>query len=181
MRTNKGFTLLEVLIVVVIAVSVAAFGVPAYKKSQERNRYLAAQGVLMDLGNAVRTFRQDLKIDCISNKVDVKTFPYSTTDDVQLAYSWQTTTQEGDLSSLTTDAAMGAAMFTRKYMSPIQFPTGTSVYKGYSFYICPQNSSSPSNCCGGDSSVVACTTNGIKTSEYEWARYHKNGMITQKN
>ena len=84
-KSNKGFTLLEVLIVVVIAVSVAAFGVPAYKKSQERNRYLAAQGVLMDLGNAVRTFRQDLKIDCISNGVDVKTFPYSTTA-VQLAY-----------------------------------------------------------------------------------------------
>ena len=173
MRTNKGFTLLEVLIVVVIAVSVAAFGVPAYKKSQERNRYLAAQGVLMDLGNAVRTLRQDLAIS------SSRTFPISSA--TQLLSSWQTTTQEGELADLSTDADLGAAMFTRKYMSPIQFPTGTSVYKGYSFYICPQNSSSTSNCCGGDSSVVACTTNGISSSNYEWARYHKNGMITQKN
>ena len=41
---KKGFTLLEVLIVVVIAVSVAVFAVPAYKKTQDKNRYLAAQG-----------------------------------------------------------------------------------------------------------------------------------------
>lgn len=178
-KSNKGFTLLEVLIVVVIAVSVAAFGVPAYKKSQERNRYLAAQGVLMDLGNAVRTFRQDLKIDCISNKVDVKTFPDSTAA-VQLRSNWQTTTQEGDLSSLTTNADMGAAMFTRKYLAPIQFPTGTHVYKGYSFYICPQTTSSSSYCCGGDSTVVACTRNTSSTN-YQWARYHKDGSITQSN
>ena len=177
-KSNKGFTLLEVLIVVVIAVCVAAFGVPAYKKSQERNRYLAAQGVLMDLGNAVRTFRQDLKIDCISNKVDVKTFPYSTTA-VQLAYSWQKNTQEGDLSSLTTNAAMGAAMFTRKYLAPIPFTSG-STFKGYTFFLCPQTTSSSSYCCGGDSTVVACTRNTSSTN-YQWARYHKDGSITQSN
>lgn len=175
-KSNKGFTLLEVLIVVVIAVSVAAFGVPAYKKSQERNRYLAAQGVLMDLGNAVRTFRQDLKIDCISNKVDVKTFP---TTAVQLRSNWQTTTQEGDLSSLTDDATMGTAMFTRKYLAPIPFTSGNT-FKGYTFFLCPQTTSSSSYCCGGDSTVVACTRNTSSTN-YQWARYHKDGSITQSN
>ena len=59
MQKRNGFTLLEVLIVVVIAVSVAAFAVPAYKKTQEKNKYLAAQGVLLDLGTAVRALRAD--------------------------------------------------------------------------------------------------------------------------
>ena len=72
MRTQKGFTLLEVLIVVVIAVSVAAFAVPAYKKSQDRNRYMAAQGALIDLGNGVRALRADLAVDAPS-----KAFPTS--------------------------------------------------------------------------------------------------------
>ncbi len=176
-KSNKGFTLLEVLIVVVIAVSVAAFGVPAYKKSQERNRYLAAQGVLMDLGNAVRTFRQDLRISCMSSGSAGKNFPTSA---VLLRSNLQNTTQEGDFCSLTSNASMVSAMFTRKYLAPIQFATGTDVYKGYSFYICPQNSSSSSYCCGGDSSVVACTRN-TSSSNYALARYHKDGTITQSN
>lgn len=177
-KTNKGFTLLEVLIVVVIAVSVAAFGVPAYKKSQERNRYLAAQGVLMDLGNAVRTFRQDLRINCIAEGKSLKTFPY-TASAAQLLSSWQTTTQESEFCSLTSNAAMGAAMFTRKYMAPISFTSG-STFKGYSFFLCPQNTSSSSYCCGSDSSVVACIRN-TSSSNYAWARYHKDGTITQSN
>ena len=51
---RKGFTLLEVLIVVLIAVVVVSFSVPAYKKTQEKNRYMAAQAVLLDLANGVR-------------------------------------------------------------------------------------------------------------------------------
>lgn len=174
-ESNKGFTLLEVLIVVVIAVSVAAFGVPAYKKSQERNSYLAAQGVLMDFGNAVRTLRQNMRGICPG-----ATFPISTSA-VQLTSSWQTfpttLTNEGYCSS--TDLNFGTVLFTHKYMSPIPFTSGNT-FKGYSFYLCPQNTSSSSYCCGGDSTVVACTRNTSSTN-YQWARYHKDGTITQSN
>ena len=43
----------------VFAVSVALFAVPDYKKTQDKNRYLAAQGVLMDLGNGLRTLQSE--------------------------------------------------------------------------------------------------------------------------
>lgn len=58
---KKGFTLMEVMIVVVIAVSVAAFAVPAYKKSREQNLYLAAEGRLIELSSGLRNVIQMYK------------------------------------------------------------------------------------------------------------------------
>ena len=83
MQNAKGFTLLEIMIVVVIAVSVAAFAVPAYKKAQDRNRYLAAQGVLIDLGNGVKMLREAL-----STEAEDRTFPVSNAV-LQITSTWQ--------------------------------------------------------------------------------------------
>lgn len=58
---KKGFTLIEVMIVVVIAVSVAAFAVPAYKKSQEQNRFLAAEGKLLEISSGLQNVIQMYK------------------------------------------------------------------------------------------------------------------------
>lgn len=55
---KKGFTLIEIMIVVVIAVSVAAFAVPAYKKSMDRNKFMAAEGKLIELSTALRNVQQ---------------------------------------------------------------------------------------------------------------------------
>ena len=55
---KKGFTLIEVMIVVVIAVTVAAFAVPAYKKSMDRNKFMAAEGKLIELSSALRNVQQ---------------------------------------------------------------------------------------------------------------------------
>ena len=140
MKSCKGFTLLEILIVVVIAVSVAAFAFPAYKKTQDRNRYMAAQGVLIDLGNGLKSLRADLP------------FNYPTTYKV-VGSSWQTTTLDSDAEITSGNARI--ALFARKYMSPIPFDSA-STYKGYSFVLCPENTSTLTFCCQGDSDVVAC-------------------------
>lgn len=58
---KKGFTLIEVMIVVVIAVSVAAFAVPAYKKSQDQNRFLAAEGRLLEIASGLHNVIQMYK------------------------------------------------------------------------------------------------------------------------
>ena len=55
---KKGFTLIEIMIVVVIAVTVAAFAVPAYKRSMERNKFMAAEGKLIELSSALRNVQQ---------------------------------------------------------------------------------------------------------------------------
>ena len=138
---KKGFTLLEVLIVVVIAVSVAVFAVPAYKKTQDKNRYLAAQGVLMDLGNGLRTLQAE-------------GYYFPTTAEKITSSKTGATLK---IDATVTSSNYQAALVSRKYMSPIAYENTTnSTYKGYSFYACPYNSSSASYCCKSNAGAVAC-------------------------
>lgn len=176
---KNGFTLLEVLIVVVIAVSVAAFAVPAYKKTQEKNKYLAAQGVLLDLGTAVRALRADLSGE------GGGTFPVSSSV-VQLKINYQ----NGTGSSLTTDLKnqtdtdLMYSLFSRRYMQPVAYDTdGTNKYKGFSFMICPDGTAKNEYCCNNDSEVVACMYNddlgdGSSTEgEYWGAAFMEDGTL----
>lgn len=177
MRRKNGFTLLEVLIVVVIAVSVAAFAVPAYKKTQEKNKYLAAQGVLLDLGTAVRALRADLRAEGGTTK-----FPSSAT----------TTMQDTDQTSVGTSLTqelknqnvdtLRKSLFSRRYMQPIAYDSG-STYKGFSFVLCPDGTDSSELCCSSDSDVVACMYNnalGASSStagQYWGAAFKEDGSL----
>lgn len=179
MRKNNGFTLLEVLIVVVIAVSVAAFAVPAYKKTQEKNKYLAAQGVLLDVGTAVRALRADLKMEG-GNK-----FPTSTTP-LTLSSSYQNSVGSSLSSELKNqdNTNLLYSLFSRRYMQKIAYDAGTTnKYKGFFLVICPDGTATSSSCCGNNSSVVACMYNdslGTSSStagQYWGARFFEDGSI----
>ncbi len=52
MFARKGFTLVEILFVLIIAAGIMAFAVPSYKRAKERTKYEAATGILMDVGSA---------------------------------------------------------------------------------------------------------------------------------
>lgn len=169
MQKRNGFTLLEVLIVVVIAVSVAAFALPAYKKTQEKNKYMAAQGVLLDLGSAVRAVRADMSDG---------SFPSGSSPE-QVTTSWNSTAAPDD--EITSSNAK-YELFRRKYMAPIPFDSGNT-YKGFSFYVCPQGTASSAQCCGNNSAVIACMRNpslGSSSStggQYEKAMFMEEGII----
>lgn len=64
---TAGFTLMEILIVVVVALSVTAFAVPVYRKAQLRNNFAAAQGFLLEVYNAVSMCIADQPGDNLSN------------------------------------------------------------------------------------------------------------------
>lgn len=183
MRNTKGFTLLEIMIVVVIAVSVAAFAVPAYKKAQDRNRYLAAQGVLIDLGNGVKMLREAL-----STEAEGRTFPVSDAV-LQITSTWQNGKADkyvdNSLFNYGANDDLGKAMFSRRYASAVAF-TGDngSSFMGYKFFVCPQNSPSSSQCCNSQRDAVACmadenfasrSTNG----QYYGAVYLQSGTVKQ--
>lgn len=52
MFAKRGFTLVEILFVLIIAAGIMAYAVPSYKRAKERSRYEAATGILMDIGSA---------------------------------------------------------------------------------------------------------------------------------
>ncbi len=196
MKNRHGFTLLEVLIVVVIAVSITAFAVPAYKKTQERNKFLAAKGVLQDLGNGVRTLRADF----IAEGMDVNDAPKNTIMLIA-AYNSTGTTFENikNISSISelftvtlptghegmsNDSRVGYALVARDYLQPIPYDS-TNQYKGYLFYICPADGTG-NRCCKANSSEnrIACMAksencNASNTTYYPGAYIKQDGSVEE--
>ncbi len=158
MHRKQGFTLVEVLFVVLIAAGVMVFALPAYKRVQARANYNAALGTLLDINNAVNSLKQDLKI---STNVSVD-IPGDTTSyvkygesawngtapaDTSISWNQYVVNQEG--TNLT--KAFMWALHEFKYLKPIQNT------KGYDFYILKQSgSSSLSKCKVGEVKGTAC-------------------------
>lgn len=172
------------MIVVVIAVSVAAFAVPAYKKAQDRNRYLAAQGVLIDLGNGVKMLREALALEAPG-----RTFPASAAV-IQIPSAWQNGKKDeyvdNSLSAYTSNEHLGKALFSRKYASSVAF-TGendNSAFMDYKFFVCPQNEASSQHCCNNDRQAVMCMEDEnccarSTKGQYYRAVYLQNGTVKQ--
>ena len=131
---KKGFTLLEVLIVMVIIASLFSFAFPAYKKAQDRNKYLNARGVLEDLGFAVRELQANL-----TQADPSRAFP--DTSAVLLERAYQNTASSSYTTAAATNlqdlagADLPYALFAQTYMQPIMFDgtTGNEV-NAYLFY-----------------------------------------------
>lgn len=171
MNNKKGFTLLEILIVVVIAASVLLFAVPAYKRTQDKSVFTAAQGVLIELRSAVQSVRQDLAAGGSSVQLPSGTTP------LQLLAAWQNESSvdysaaaEKDINTLSA-ARLPYALFAKKYMQPVPFESGTNKYKRYEYYICP-TSASNAKCCGNNSEVVACMWDTARCSRPSKGLYH---------
>jgi len=59
MWRKQGFTLVEILFVVIIAAGILAYAIPSYKRTKERAKYEAATGVLADLGATALVLKQE--------------------------------------------------------------------------------------------------------------------------
>lgn len=171
MHSKRGFTLVEVLFVVIIAAGVMAFAMPAYKRMQERANYNAALGTLLDIGNAVNSLKRDLK----ANTGVSITFPNSssyaiTTSSVvfpstEVSGSWN----QWLVSNMSDDRFVGA-LFTFKYLKPIQNT------KDYNFFVVNGNASVCSGKCQGD--VVACMCkSGTTYGCYYGAKLLSDGKV----
>ncbi|MBR2082653.1 MAG: type II secretion system protein [Elusimicrobiaceae bacterium] len=184
MRSKHGFTLVEILFVVLIAAGVIAFSMPAYKRMQERSAYNAATGTLLDVGNAVGSLQRDLKVSTgqfIRIPANGKAVQASSTGSQPSSWSesksWNqnVVAQSGD--NLTN--AFMWALYHFNYLKPIKDATG------YQFYIV--NNAGASAACNGlckasDSSkngeVIACMCkSGTKNGCYFGAVFLAGGKI----
>ena len=144
------------MIVVLIAVIVTVFSVPAYKKAQDKNRFMAASGVLIDLGNAIRMFSADYP-DASAVAGDV--------------------TANATNSSATAPANNTNNQFTgwlqsNNYLNQIPFTSGT--YMGYSFKF---STSGTAKCGSCAAEGVACMSGANLNSEYTCAFVTKQGQL----
>ncbi len=150
---RKGFTLLEVLVVVVIAVLVTMFAVPSYRKAQERNRYMAAVGVLIDMGNAVRMFQEDYPNVIYTGSFTSSSYSSCPTEPVS--------------------STVRTFLLCHKYLTEIPF--SSSQYQGYSYKI---STSGAASCSGCSSYGVACMYDSdALVSEYRCAYIDRNGNL----
>ncbi len=156
---RKGFTLLEVLVVVVISIVILTFSVPVYKRTQEKNRYMAAQGVLLDLANGVRMLR--------TNYPD-----YDYASDVSVENNASNTTDSEPPKSID----IVGWMMANKYINQIQF--ANKKYMGYSFKIrLDGNTVSCDNCSG-----IACMSDNTNAIfEYRCASVDYAGDVHHNN
>lgn len=190
--SKKGFTLTEVLIVVVIAVTVTAFAVPAYKRTQDKARYNAAAGVLAQLGAAVQALRTDMAMEGMSYS-----FPKSNASGpsaitnvptLTVAQNWVKTSHPQyatardaqSLSSLDTNEKLAAALFARGYMGELPLDSNGRI-GDYTFYICPKSSIALQfgHCCN-DTGVVCMVDSSASSrdsTEYGQGVYSNDGQI----
>lgn len=164
--SKRGFTLVEVMVVVLITVMLTMLSVPIYKKNQDKNRYLAASGVLMELGNAVRMLQDTYE--------EVSCGTAVTANGAVLS--------ESEAAATPTCTNLISWLQTNRYLSKIPFENGK--YKGYVFHILtdyPQgevNCGTAYNCDGKDG--VACMAGDNSVEEYRcvwvdrWGNFHYN-------
>lgn len=163
-KEGKGFTLIEVLTVVLIGALVVLFAIPNYRKSQDKNRYLTASGVLMELGNGVNILREDFPgVDLTSDSVTrTPLFDIGTSGRLETGSS-------GEVSG----SAIIRWLVYNKYLT--SFPMNDSgQYLGYSFAI---STVGTANCSCNTGEAVACMTGANVNPAYQCAWVDKSGIL----
>lgn len=61
-RSNRGFTLIEVMIVVVIVAILASVAFPSYQAYVDRSNRLAAQQFMLEVANRAEEYRLDRRV-----------------------------------------------------------------------------------------------------------------------
>ena len=166
-RKIAGFTLVEMLVVVMIAAAVVVWSVPSYKNAKNRSRYDAGKGLLIDLGGAVMALRGDLSMVNKKYPTDNSTLQVtkSTVQDVGSTTMYDYVTHE----SMTSNAQFSKGLIYYDYLPKIAFDSSGNTYRGYSFYVCPVGVVG-TGCCT-TANTVACMVDSSADAKYRQARY----------
>ncbi|ACC98136.1 PilE-like protein [Elusimicrobium minutum Pei191] len=141
MIKKNGFTLVELLVVVVIVTLAVVIAVPSFRNAQENTRNQRAQAVLIEIASAVQTFRM-YDSNNISGQVTRDTLAAAC-----IAGSVGCLAKHNLLKDIAWDDATG------------------KTYQGYSFFVCPKTGSGV-QCCDNNNKL-ACMKSGKTSGRYK--------------
>lgn len=162
MYKKRGFTLVEILFVVLIAAAILVFAVPAYKRVQERTSYNAALGILLDINNQVTALERDLRMSTGYTKPVLASGSYimkgdenwlgqAPSSDAEKAKPWN---------QYVMDKKGNQTNFSKAFMWALRtfYLKNIPDTKGYDFYILNGNPSDPTigDCKVTGKTPVAC-------------------------
>ncbi len=149
---KRGFTLIEILTVVVIISLVVTMAVPAYKRSKASGQYERAKGQLAQLGMAVKTLQQDLTDLSASCQFPVVSGSSAGVVYMEFQHEWQTdgltlgpnAEENPDIRQVCckplpaeTHKCYGQRLFARGYLNEMVFDNEeANTLEGYKFYVC---------------------------------------------
>lgn len=164
---KKGFTLVEILFVLIIMAGIVAYAVPAYKRSQERAQYERALGTLVSINNAVKALERDLATEGLTFS-----FPAQSSFEIQgmqtTAETHQTPAQwisAGGSDAEKKDKRFMAVLWELKYLDNNFRNDDNTLDSSYTFYA---RNNKDSNICEGNcpkgTVVCMCQTDTSDTS-----------------
>ena len=152
MLRRKGFTLVEILFVLIIAAGIVMFAVPAYKRSKVRARYEAATGILMSAGNAYNNLKQDFENNSHSCAFPLHTYELPAQNESGMHAGMDETAEDficGASSASERETRVMSVLYDKKYLDPF---VNRSEYR----YYVMQTGSMPTTICRGKCSGVVC-------------------------
>lgn len=146
MLNRKGFSFIEVLVIVVLIAILSLIAVPSYKKGVETSKNNQARGKLLEIATAARMYNEDAHSqDRIAGYFGTPATGYQ---DPTVLFS---STVEGS-------ASEGDDVSYAYLRDAGSFDPGTYTYRGYKFYICMPNGDgggSGDSKCDSDINVIA--------------------------
>ena len=143
MPDKKGFSFIEVLIIVVLIAVLSLIAVPSYKKSIETSKNNQARAKLVEIANAAQMFNEDMR-GChkIAGNLSGTNVPSCGSGSFQQAYLL--------FSQVGNDTDAGA---NYAYLKDVSSFSEGYLYRGYEFYICNPLSADPN--CNNSIDVIA--------------------------
>ncbi len=171
MLLKRGFTLVEMLFVVIIAATALALALPSYKSMRERGKFQAASGMLIDLGSAVESITRDLVMQGESaSSVNVS----SSYVEVNNANMTLDSTGRKTVKQMFDGLSGTASAKVLKLLVPAGYLKNFVGQAGFKYYVGGGTGSK----CGGDN-VVACMIKPSPANNdcFAGARYYKGGRF----
>lgn len=171
MFLKRGFTLVEMLFVVIIAAGALALALPSYKNMRERGKFQAASGMLIDLGSAVESITRDLAMQGVGVQTGTT---YVVVNDSNMSFSPNEAQRKQTLKQVFNGLSGSDTSRILKLLKYFKYLKNFVEHPSFTYYVGGGTGSK----CGGDN-VVACMIKPNPDSKdcFAGARYYKGGRF----